>query len=122
MIRDPYISKLIRESGMTQVRSNFTLAVMNRIELLPVKQSYKPLLGLGGRILIILFFLVVVVISILYSDPGGEIFSNTVKLPQLNINLDFLKQVNISTGLISALAAMFLLVILDAGLNRQRFT
>ena len=77
--------------------------------------------------MIILFLIAVVVISVIYTDPGGELFGSTIQLPtadrqlpQLNLNLEFLKQVNISTGVVAALVAMFILVLSDAGLNRRR--
>jgi hypothetical protein len=127
MKRDPHISKLIRESGLVQAPDSFTAAVMDKIESMPVRKPYKPLIGRGGRIMIILFLIGVVVLSIFYSDPGGELFGSAVKLPsidrqlpQLNINLDFLKQIKISTGVVSALVAMFILILSDAGLNRRR--
>jgi hypothetical protein len=127
MKRDPHISKLIKESGTVQAPGSFTADVMDKIEAIPVKKPYKPLIGRGGRILILLFIGAVVVLSILYSDPGGELFGTSIRmptverqLPQLNINLAFLKQMNISTGLVSALVAMFILVLSDAGLNRRR--
>ena len=127
MKRDPHISKLIRESGLVQAPGSLTAAVMDKIESIPVRKSYKPLIGRGGRIMIILFLIALVVLSIIYSDPGGELFGSTIQLPtvdrqlpQLNLNLDFMKQVNISTGIVAALVAMFILVLSDAGLNRRR--
>ena len=127
MKRDPHISKLIKESGTVQAPDSFTAAVMDKIEAIPVKKPYKPLIGRGGRILIILFIIAVVVLSIIYTDPSGELFGSTIRmptldreLPKLNINLEFLKQVNVSTGVVSALVAMFILVLSDAGLNRRR--
>lgn len=110
-----------------QAPGSFTAAVMDKIEAIPVKKPYKPLIGRGGRILIILFIAAVVVLSLIYTDPGGELFGSTIRLPtvdrqlpQLNIDLEFLKGINISTGLVSALVAMFILVLSDAGLNRRR--
>ncbi len=127
MKRDPHISKLIRESGKVQAPDSFTARVMDKIESIPVRKSYKPLIGRGGRIMIILFLIAVVVLSIIYTDPGGELFGSTIQLPtvdrqlpQLNINMEFLKQINISTGLVAALVALFILVLSDAGLNRRR--
>jgi hypothetical protein len=112
---------------MVQAPDSFTAKVMDKIEAIPVKKPYKPLIGRGGRILIILFIIAVVVLSVFYSDPNGELFGSAIRmpaidrqLPQLNINLEFLKQVNISTGIVSALVAMFILVLSDAGLNRRR--
>ncbi len=127
MKRDPHISKLIRESGLMQAPDSFTEEVMNKIESIPVRKPYKPLIGRGGRIFIILFLAAVVVLSVIYTDPNGELFGSAIRLPavdwqlpQFNFNLEFLKQVNISTGVVSALLALLILVLSDAGLNRRR--
>lgn len=127
MKRDPHISKLIRESGVQAAPGNFTASVMDKIEAVPAKKSYKPLIGRGGRIVIILFIVAVVVLALVYTEPGGELFGTSVKIPQLKpnwpqvqFNLDFLKGLNISTGIVSALVALFVLILSDAGLNHRR--
>ena len=127
MKRDPHISKLIRESGLVQAPDNFTDEVMSKIESIPVRKPYKPLIGRWGRIFIILFLVAVVMLSVIYTDPNGELFGSAIRvptvdwqLPQFNFNLEFLKQINISTGVVSALLALFILVLSDAGLNRRR--
>ncbi|MEA3460679.1 MAG: hypothetical protein U9R49_02290 [Bacteroidota bacterium] len=129
MKRDPHISKLIKESGVVSAPGNFTDRVMDKIEAVPVKKAYKPLIGRGGRIVIILFIVAVIVLAVLYTDPGGELFGTSIKIPQLEpnwpqvqFNLDFLKQINISTGIVSALVAMFVLVLSDAGMKRHRLS
>jgi len=129
MKRDPHISKLIKESGVISAPGDFTASVMDKIEAVPAKKSYKPLIGRGGRIFIILFIVAVIVLAVLYTDPGGELFGSSISfpelepnLPQVQFNLDFLKQVNISTGIVSALVAMFVLVLSDAGFNRRRLS
>ena len=129
MKRDPHISKLIRESGKISAPEDFTASVMDKIEAVPLKKSYKPLIGRGGRIMIILFILAVIVVAVLYTDPAGELFGTSIKLPQverqwpqINFNLDFLQQVNFSTGVVSALVAMFVLILSDAGFKRRRLT
>jgi len=127
MKRDPHISKLIRESGVKAAPENFTASVMDLIEAIPAKKAYKPLIGRGGRIIVILFIIAVIVVAVMYTDPSGELFGSRIslpqaerKLPQLNFNFDFLQQINISTGIVSALVAMFVLVLSDAGLNRRK--
>jgi len=127
MKRDPHISKLIRESGVKVAPENFTASVMDMIEAIPAKKSYKPLIGRGGRVIIILFIIAVIVVAIMYTDPSGALFGSRVplpqaerQLPQLNFNVDFLQQINISTGIVSAVVAMFVLILSDAGLNRRR--
>ena len=129
MKRDPHISKLIRESGVISAPGNFTASVMDKIKAIPARKSYKPLIARGGRIIVILFIIAVIVVAVMYTDPSGELFGNTIKLPQierqapqLNFNLEFMKQINISTGVVSALVALFVLILSDAGLNRRRLT
>ncbi len=129
MKRDPHISKLIRESGLNAAPENFTASVMDKIEAVPAKSSYKPLIGRGGRIVFILLVIAVIVLAVLYTDPSGELFGSKIALPQaelqipqLNFKFDFLQQINISTGIVAALVAMFILVLSDAGLNRRRLT
>ena len=127
MKRDPHISKLIRESGVIPAPEDFTVSVMDKIEAIPAKKSYKPLIGKGGRILIIFFIAAIIVVAVFYADPSGGLFGNTINVPQLerhwpqlNFNLEFLKQINISTGILSALLAFVILILSDAGLNRRR--
>jgi hypothetical protein len=127
MKRDPHIAKLIKEAGVLSAPENFTASVMDKIEAVPAKKPYKPLIGRGGSIVIILFIVAVIVTAVLYTDPRGGIFGTSIKLPkleanwpQVQFNLDFLKQIKISTGILSALVAMFILILSDAGLNRRR--
>jgi hypothetical protein len=128
MKRDPQISKLMRESGLESAPDDFTSRVMDKLQAVPSKKLYKPLIGRGGRILIILTIAALVVVAMLFTDPAGKLFGNSISIPrmesrwtQLHFNLDFLKQIHISTGLAAALVAMFLLVLSDVGLNRRRF-
>lgn len=130
MKRDPHISKLMRESGVESAPDDFTSHVMDKLQEVPAKKLYKPLIGRWGRILIILIIAALVVVAMLFTDPGGRLFDNTSisvprlasRWPQLHFNLDFLKQIHISTGVVSALVAMFLLVLSDVGLSRRRFS
>jgi len=128
MKRDPQISKLMRESGLESAPDDFTSRVMDKLQAVPSKKPYKPLIGRGGRILIILTIAALVVVAMLFTDPAGKLFGNSISIPrmesrwtQLHFNLDFLKQIHISTGLAASLVAMFLLVLSDVGLNRRRF-
>ena len=118
----------MRESGLESAPDDFTSRVMDKLQAVPSKKPYKPLIGRGGRILIILTIAALVVVAMLFTDPAGKLFGNSISIPrmesrwtQLHFNLDFLKQIHISTGLAAALVAMFLLVLSDVGLNRRRF-
>ena len=127
MERDPKLSKLIRESGVVPAPGGFTAGVMARIDAVPEKKAYKPIVGRGGRIIILLFVIGIIAFSVFYSDQSGELIGISNKLsqvewqwPQLSFNLDFLQEVNISTGVVSALVALFILILSDAGLSRHR--
>jgi hypothetical protein len=127
MERDPHISKLIREGGVISAPRGFTQNVMAQLETEPGKTAYKPLIGRWGRILIILFVVAIVVISVVYSRPGGrfveslEIPKLGFQLPHLNLDLGFLSGVDHFAGIAAVLAAIFILVLSDAGLSKRRF-
>ena len=127
MERDPRITKLFRESGLEPAPGNFTDQVMDKIGIEIEKSVYKPLIGKAGRFLIILFIIGIVVVSVIYSEPGGMLLKNVSglsnlewQLPQFNLNFDFLSEINLSTRLVSTLVALFLLVLSDALLNRKK--
>lgn len=129
MERDPRISKLIRESGIVHAPDQFTSHVMERIGTEPEKKVYKPLIGRFGRIIIVFFILAIVVVSIIYSEPGGRFIENLGsvpeigwKMPEIIFNINFLQDINIPTGIMSAILALFILVVSDAGLKRRRLT
>jgi len=129
MERDPNISKLIRESGVRSAPANFTAKVMEKIEALPERKIYKPLIGRGGMILFFLFIAGVVVLAFVYAEPGGPMFdfSGRVaeqgwKLPRFNLNLDFLRKMNLSNVMVSAVVAIFILVVTDSLLNRRKLS
>ena len=128
MERDPQISKLIREGGVVPAPEGFTGRVMDLVATEPEKKDYKPLIGRGGRIMILLFVIAVIVLSVVYSEPGGRILENSQlfsnldwKMPSLNLNFGFLSEINLSTGLLSTLGAIFILVVSDAGFGKRKF-
>lgn len=129
MERDPHISKLIRESGVLSAPADFTAKVMEKIEAVPEKRAYKPLIGKGGLALFLLFVAGVVVLSIIYTEPGAPLFDFSGKISELNwqlptfhLNLDFLRQRSFSTVMVSAVVAIFILVLTDALLTRRRLS
>jgi hypothetical protein len=130
MKRDPNIAKLIKESGTVAAPEDFTASVMDKIAAVPVKKSYKPLIGRWGRIIIIVFILAVIITALFYTDTSGELFGRGIDLPalkqevpQFKLNLDFLDQVNFSAGVAAGLLALFILILSDAGLSsRRRFS
>jgi len=114
------ISRLIRESGVVIAPDRFTDNVMDKIDAETERKAYKPLIGNAGSIFITLFVIAVVVISIFFGKPS-EIFPHyRLQMPELNFNLQFLSEVEFSTGMLSVLVAVFLLVLFDAGLSRRR--
>lgn len=127
MERDPKIAKLVRESGITRAPENLTSRVMDLIGEEAEKKTYKPLIGKWGRIGIILFIAGIVAASFIWTEPGQGLFEQTgwlsgleFQLPHIQLNLDFLSQINLSTGLVSALVALFILVLSDAGIRRKK--
>jgi hypothetical protein len=127
MERDPQLSKLFREGGVVRAPEQFTGKVMEMIASEPVKKVYKPLIGRTGRIMIILIMVAVVVLSLVYAEPGGSLLGSSElipklqwQMPKLNVNFNFLSNISLSTGLVSVLVALFILVLSDAGLSRRR--
>jgi len=127
MEQDPKLSRLIKEHGVARAPGGFTAAVMDRIAAEPEKKVYKPLIGRTGRILILLFVVAVVVITLVYSEPGGSLLQGegipdlNWKLPAFNLDLQFISDLKIPSGIAAALVALFILVLSDAGFRRRRF-
>ncbi len=127
MERDPKISKLIMEGGLEQAPKDFTGQVMDLIASVPVKKAYKPLIGKGGQIGIILLGITLVILAVVYAEPGalfiqaGDTFPSLEwKVPEFNLNLQFFSKINFSGGIAAALIALFILVLTDAGLGKRR--
>jgi hypothetical protein len=127
MERDPNISKLVREAGILKAPENLTRRVMDLISEEPEKKAYKPIIGNKGRWVILVFVLGIVVASLLSAEPGQQIFNSEGvlsgldwELPKFTFNMDFLSQINPSTGLVAGLVALFILVLSDAGIRRRR--
>lgn len=120
MERDRQIHRLIRESGIVPAPDRFTGNVMDNIGTVSEKKTYKPIIGKGGRIVIILLVLGTVLLSILFSEPGSRLTETRLQLPEISFTMNFLSDINLSTGLLSALLAIFILVLSDAGLSRRR--
>jgi len=127
MDRDPNISKMIREGGLEKAPLGFTGRVMNLIDAEPKQFRYKPLIGKGGRIIIILLLITFVVLSILLAEPGaalmkseGLLSGKDWKIPSIHLDLQFLSNLHLSGGIAAALLALFILVLSDAGLRKRR--
>ena len=120
MESEQQISRLIRESGVVIAPDGFTENVLDKIGTEVERKSYKPLIGRAGRLFITLFVIAVVAISIFYGKPGAAFPQLWLKMSELNFNLQFLSEVKFSTGLLSALVAILILVLFDAGLSRRR--
>ena len=119
MERDPKLRELFRESGVVPAPERFTREVMDQIREEPEKTRFKPLIGRTGRIVILLFVVAIVLVSVFYADPSGT--STPFSLPDLSFDLQFLTEINFSTGLLAAMAAVLILVLSDAGFRRNRF-
>lgn len=127
MERDPKLSRLIREGGLERAPEGFTSQVMDLISAVPEKKTYKPLIGKGGRIVIILLGIIIVVFASIYAEPGAR-FPNADgafaglewKIPEFSLNLEFFSKINFSGGIAAALIALFILVLTDAGISKRR--
>lgn len=125
MERDPNISKLIREGGVLSAPDGFTGKVMDLISDKPEKQAYKPLIGKWGALIIFIFLVAIIVVSIIFAAPAegnqtlAKFFAELEwQLPQINISFDFLSSISLTpdkfpTWLVSSLAALFILVLID---------
>ena len=129
MERDPNISRLIREGGIEQAPQGFTTKVMDLITSVPEKKAYKPLIGRGGQIFIILLGLLIVIFTVIYAEPGARFIEADSVLPKLqwtipefNLNLQFFSKINFSGGIAAALVALFILVLSDAGIQKRKLT
>ncbi len=127
MERDPNISKLIRESGLSHAPDHFSERVMREIGAEPEKKSHKPLIGFTGRLVIVLFVAAIVVVSIVFTEPRGLLQENNNalsgwewKLPKLNLDFSKLSEIQLGPWWVSAVVAVFLLILSDAGLTRHR--
>jgi hypothetical protein len=101
---------------------------MHLITAEPQPKKYKPLIGRGGRIMILLFVTAIVVLSIIYAEPGGRILESVPglsdlgwQIPRIDWDLGFLSGINFPTGIVAVLAAIFILVLSDTGLSRRKF-
>lgn len=127
MERDPNISRLIREGGIEKAPRDFTSRVMDQIMSAPEKKTYKPLIGKGGQLFIILLVVTVVIVTVLYGEPGtrllepGKVFTLPEwNLPEFQLNLQFLERFNYSGAIAATLVALFILVLTNVGLNKRR--
>ena len=121
MEKDKNIEILIKESGIVTAPKNFTAQIMERISSEPKQVAYKPLIGRFGKLFILSLVMVSIVISIIYSEPSSFLLERNIQMPQWNFSLQNLPEFNISTGLLAALLAVFILVATDSILRRGNF-
>jgi hypothetical protein len=127
MEKDRHISKLIRESGIAKAPEGFTRRVMDRIGAEPDHKPYKPLIGKTGGIITLLLIAGITVTSLVVSSPGGSgkgLLDNGKladwQWPDLTFDLSFLEHLNFSPWMVATVAAVFLLILSDVGLNRKK--
>ncbi len=121
------MSKLIREGGILAAPDQLSGRVMDLVTSEPEKIVLKPLVGRGGKIVIILLVTAVIALSFVFTEPGsrGEtaswISNLGLTIPEVHLNYKVFQDINISTGIVSAVVALFILVLFDAGFRRKRF-
>ena len=118
MERDQHLKKLFRESGIVHAPDGFTEGVMEKVQAGPERVRFRPLIGRTGRMIILLSVIVFLVIAIFYG--GTDARPSALQLPDFDFTLQFLQEINLSTGLIAAIVAILVLVLSDAGLSRRR--
>ncbi|MBN1131560.1 MAG: hypothetical protein JXR52_08225 [Bacteroidales bacterium] len=121
MEKDKNIEKLIRESGLSHTGDGFTKRVMDRVYAQPVPRVYKPLIGNTGKIFILTFLLVLVVVSVIFSEPSEFFSLQQIKLPDWDMHPEKLYGTVLSTGLLAILFAVFILVIADAVVRKRKY-
>jgi len=120
MEKDKHIEKILKETGLVSAPGNFTQKVMSRIHSEPVAKVYKPLIGRGGKLFILFILLGVLTVSIIFSGPTGFLAERNISLTGWNLNISNLPDLIFSKGLLAALVAIFLLLITDTALKRNR--
>ncbi|MFC2129340.1 hypothetical protein ACFLQX_01025 [Bacteroidota bacterium] len=116
MERDKKLEQIVKEHGLISAPDNFSDVVLDKIRE-PLPFTYKPLIGKGGKIFIIIFIVSILAITI-YSatlesaEPVLIIPEWDFKIPEIGWKLP--------SGLLAGLIALFVLALTDAGLNRSR--
>jgi hypothetical protein len=62
-----------------------------------------------------------ITISIIFSEPSSFLADRNIQLPQWNLSLPNLPELNFSTGLLAALLAVFILVATDSILRKRKY-
>lgn len=114
----------MKEGGLVQAPGEFTRNVLEQVGEIPDKRAYKPLIGWRGRILIILFVVSIVAISMIFTEPGSGMVSGFIdNLGFLQRDVEsgyhFFRDIKFPTGLLSAMVAIFVLVVSDTGFRRR---
>ena len=111
MEKDKNIEKILKDTGLVSAPGNFTQKVMSRIRSEPAAKVYKPLIGRGGKLFILVILLGVITVSIIFSEPTGLLAERNIPLPDWNLDIAYLPELIFSKGLLAAMAAIFLLLI-----------
>lgn len=120
MEKDKTLEQLIKENGLISAPLNFTGKVMSKLESESQRSPYKPLLGRGIKLSILITLVSVIVISIIFRDTNSFLAEKGFELPALNFSLQNFPELNITTGMLTALLAVFILVISDALVTNKR--
>ena len=116
MERDKKLEQLIKEHSLISAPENFTDHVIEKVQD-PLPASYKPLIGKAGRIFILAFFALIIVLTLFsaYAEASEPRFN----IPDLNFTLPDLDW-KIPSGILAGLAAVLILALTDARLNRAK--
>jgi hypothetical protein len=135
MEKDPNISRLMKEGALKPAPDAFARGVMARLQEESKSSAYQPLIGRRGRIWIGISVVLIIALSLwLYkgSAPSeaskGLLQSYQITLPTLKLDLEvfskfkpeLFSQLEPSTGIAAALLALFILILFDTRIKRNR--
>lgn len=124
MERDKKLEKIVRENSLMAPSDNFTESVLNKIRVMPIESSFKPLIGKRAGFIAITLVATILLVGIFSSLNGGSeplfnIPEWSIAWPEWNITLPEFSW-KLPAGLLAGVVAVFILVLTDAGLSRNR--
>ena len=116
MERDKKLEKLIKEHALISAPENFTELIIEKVNE-PLPSTYKPLIGKAGRLFILAFIALIIVLAIFSS--AAEASEPILNLPEWKFTFPEINW-KIPSGLLAGLIAVLILALTDARLNRSR--
>ncbi len=117
MEKDKRLGEIMKENGPLRAPDGFTEKVLNKIDSIPVRSGYKPILNQRVGITIAAVFIILLIIIGLGIDDSAR--EPLFRLPEFNIKLPEIAPV-LTTGFIAGVIATFLLLLSDFGLRSRK--